>query len=121
MNWRNINNGVPACMGMCPDPSPYHLEIMKQVPGTDQFVIARRVGGTFLRTQRQITVPRTVFPLANICDGNKDTRIKFVLVADTASPNRVELHSVETTIAALAGTNGSDFTSQDRGSTLTIV
>ena len=45
MNWRNINNGVPACMGMCPSDEAYHLEIMKQVAGTEQFVIARRVGG----------------------------------------------------------------------------
>ena len=47
MNWRNINNRVNACMGMCPTDLEYHLEIMKQVAGTEQFVIARRVGGIF--------------------------------------------------------------------------
>ena len=98
MNWRNINNGVPACMGMCPSPADYHLEIMKQVAGTEQFVIARRVGGNYRRDQRQISIPAQIFPIAQICDGNKDSRVKFVLVADTDSPNRVELHSCETTI-----------------------
>ena len=107
INWRNINTGVPGCMGMCPTPSPFHLEILKEVPDTSSFVIAMRHPARYLATQREVTVTSQVHSLASICDGNQNLRIKFALVADTNGPNRVELHHHETTISALAGANGS--------------
>ena len=108
INWRNINSGVPGCMGMCPTPSNYHLEILKQRPDSESFVVAERVPANFQATQREINLSSQVRSLAQICDGNQNSRIKFALVADTPGANRVELHHVETTVSALASANGSN-------------
>ena len=120
INWRGINTGVAGCMGMCPTPSPFHLEILKEVPDTGNFVIAMRHPANYRADQREITVTPQVHSLAMICDGNQNARIKFALVADHQGPNRVELHHFETTILSLAGANGSTQNFQAQGSTLTI-
>lgn len=70
INWRNINTGVPGCMGMCPTPSPFHLEILKEVPDTGSFVVAMRHPANYLATQREVTITSQVHSLAQICDGN---------------------------------------------------
>ena len=108
LNWSNINSGVPGCMGMCPTPSPYHLEILKQVPDTESFVIAYRIPGQFRANARSAIITPKTIPLSQICDGNKNLRIKLAVVADNGGPNRVELHHTETTISALEGSNGSN-------------
>ena len=92
---------------MCSTPTPFHLEILKEVPDTGNFVRSIRHPANYLETQREITITPQVISLAQICDANQNLRVKFALVADHPGPNRVELHHFETTIGALAGANGS--------------
>ena len=92
---------------MCSTPSRFHLEILKEMPDTGNFVRSIRHPADYRENQREIVITPQVISLAQICDGNQNLRVKFALVADHAGPNRVELHHHETTIGALAGANGS--------------
>ena len=45
LRWQNLNNLSGGCIGMCQERSYYRCEILKEVPGTDNFVVVSRSPG----------------------------------------------------------------------------
>jgi hypothetical protein len=94
LRWQNIGNMVGGCMGMCQERAHYRCQIMKEVPGTDNFVLATTVPGSF--NTPDVRMPQQTIPLAELCNGNKNSRIKFALVTRAG-----EVAGAITTIADL--------------------
>lgn len=99
-NWnlraQNVRNVGGGCMGMCSERVFYRCQIMKEVPGGgDRFTVATTVPGQFNSTDTRM--PIQSIPLGELCNSDKNSRIKFALVG----PNNVMLHSAMTTLTDL--------------------
>ena len=44
---QGVNNMTGGCMGMCQERSEYSIEIMREVPGTDNFVTCVKLPGFY--------------------------------------------------------------------------
>ena len=82
-------------MGMCNERSFYQCVIRKEVPGQNHFVDAIRVKDMFQAADVRMKAQQV--PLMEICNNNRNARIKFCLV----TRNGMEIHSCATTIADL--------------------
>ena len=74
---QGANNLAGGCMGMCPERVHYVCSIQKEVPGAGNFVTAVQWPGQF--NTADVNLTEQVFPLAQLCNANKSSRIKFVL------------------------------------------
>ena len=82
---------------MCQERILYRCNIMQEVPGqNDRFVTIGQVPGTF--NAAQATMPLQTFKLAELCNCDRNARIKFALV--NIQTNR-EIQSAVTTLADL--------------------
>jgi len=77
---------------MCSTRSFYRIEIMREIPGTNNFVRSCVMPGQF--NIPDVIMPEITLPLASICNTDKSARIKFVIVSN----NGVEFNSGITTI-----------------------
>jgi len=63
---------------MCNSPQYYVCHVMKEVPGdNNRFVIAHTVPGRF--NSAQARMPLQQVSLAQLCNDNKSSRVKFVI------------------------------------------
>lgn len=82
-------------MGMCQEQAFYHLQILKEVPGQNRFVEAKRIRTEYNTTD--VRMPQQAFTLAELCNNDKNARIRFAL--ETRSG--VDIHVATTTIGEL--------------------
>lgn len=85
-------------MGMCADRGYYTCEISRQIPDTDNFAVCARVPGQF--NTADVRMGEQIIPLGQLCNANKDTRIKFALVSAQAQ-NRITFNECITTVNQL--------------------
>ena len=66
-------------MGMCQERTHYHIEIMKEVPGTNNFVTAVKLPGSY--NNPNVKILEQVTTLNQVCNGDKNARIKFAVIS----------------------------------------
>jgi len=108
-----VQNFSGGCMGMCQERNFYACEIMKEVPGTDNFAVCARVPGEF--NTADVRLPEQILPLGQLCNADKNARIKFAIVA---ARGNVVYNECVTTVSALIG--GSTTLPAGNGATLVV-
>lgn len=79
LRWQSVRNQIGGCMGMCPESAFYHVEIMKEVPGQDRFVQFKRMTDQY--NTADVRMRQQAFTLAELCNNDRQARLKFCLVA----------------------------------------
>jgi len=95
---QNVNNVTGGCAGMCSEPQNYHLQIQKNVPGTDNFVTCFRHERSF-RDRNPNLGPSFNVHMTALCNGNPDARIRFALVGQ----NGQSFNYFESTVNQIRG------------------
>jgi len=101
---QNVNNVTRGCMGMCDEQHSYYLEVQRNVPNTDNFVTCFRQP-QMLREQNQHLGVVSLL-LTQICNTNKDARIRFALMRHGGVPFNYFESSVNQILGGQGTLNG---------------
>ena len=95
LRWSQVAETQGGCIGMCGERAFYVGEVHQEVPGTNNFARVASFPNQF--NGPTVMLPERIFPLAQLCNADKQARIKFAL----ANRQGREFYSVITSVSEL--------------------
>ena len=94
-NWQNVNNTGGGCLGMCGTPQQYVCRVLREVD-VNRFVQVHQVQGRY--NSAQTRMPQQEILLSQLCNDDKNQRIKFAIQNPTTNAS---YHEATTTVGEL--------------------